>query len=394
MRILHVLDSVNAEVGGPSESVPGLADALMSHCDAVVVAAHDYACIGPARRARRAAMRLVESSKMVSRLHGLSTRFRRAVFEEAARVDVVHGHGVWIYANHVARTAAGRFSHPLVISTRGMLAPWSRKHLAWKKSIAWGLYARRDLDACAVFHATSTSEAEAIHALGFRQPVAVIPNGVQVPVAEDTVPRAVLEGDYPALKGKRWVLFLSRLHPKKGVSELIGAWRQVRGVELGWHLIVAGGDIDGYGKRYASEIETAGLSDSVTLCGRLDGERRSCALWNAELSVLPTYTENFGMAVAEALAHGVPVITTRQAPWGEVAERECGWWIETGADALAEALGSALAMAPDTLESMGRRGRELVAERYSWDAAAGKMADVYRWCLGGRGGNRPESMFV
>jgi glycosyltransferase involved in cell wall biosynthesis len=145
---------------------------------------------------------------------------------------------------------------------------------------------------------------------------------------------------------------------------------------------VAGPDLDGHGAEAFNHIRTLGLEARVTMTGMLQGESKASALGNAELFVLPTYSENFGQAIAEALSYGVPVITTRAAPWPDLQPRRCGWWTEVGERALRAALQESLRLSAGELEEMGARGRELVAGKYCWPEAGDKFVDAYRWALG------------
>jgi glycosyltransferase involved in cell wall biosynthesis len=267
-------------------------------------------------------------------------------------------------------------SAKIVVSPRGALSPWAMTHGSRLKRVMWPLLQRPSLRAAACFHATADAELHQIRELGFTQPVAVIPNGVDIPGSEPRKP-----DDF------RTLLFLGRIHPKKGVDTLLHAWHAVMGRFPDWRLKIVGsdavyGDASGY------------LTAMKTLSARLGLERVSfegphygAAKWDAygaaELFVLPSHSENFGMTVAESLAAGTPVVVTKGAPWAEIETHGCGWWIDGGAASLAAALDVALREPREALSARGAAGRAWVARTYSWTTVAANMRLVYQWLMGG-----------
>ena len=212
--------------------------------------------------------------------------------------------------------------------------------------------------------------------MGFRQPVAIIPNGIDIP----DLP--------PKISGKsRTLLFLGRIHPVKGLDMLLPAWNAVQDRFPDWRLRIVGPGNSGYlaeVQRMASELRL----ERIEFSGTLYGEQKWQAYHEADLFVLPTYSENFGMTVAEALVARTPAIVTRGAPWGGLEERSAGWWIDIGIDPLVACLEDALACPMGSLEEMGQRGRDWMEAEYSWAHVGQKMADTYRWILSG--GDKPE----
>ena len=238
------------------------------------------------------------------------------------------------------------------------------------KPAFWPLVQRPSLAAVTCWHATSETEYSDIRRRGFRQPVAIIPNGVDVP-------------DLPAKRdsASRTLLFLSRVHPTKGLDVLLPAWRAVQDHFRDWKLVIVGPDDGGYLpklQRLASDLGT----ERTHFAGPLYGIDKWTAYRDADLFVLPTYSENFGMAVAEALAAGTPTITTKGAPWEGLLKHRAGWWIDIGVDALVAALEEALATSVDTLRSMGERGRAWMMSEFSWNAIAEQVIQCYGWISG------------
>ncbi|MFZ4699311.1 MAG: glycosyltransferase [Candidatus Methylumidiphilus sp.] len=288
-----------------------------------------------------------------------------------------HDHGLWLPTNHVAATVARQLNIPLIISPHGMLEPWALNYRAWKKRLAWHLYQKRDLETAALLHATSKREAENLRKLGLRQPIAIIPNGTHLPEWRDLI--------FPK-QSPRKMFFLSRIHPVKGLLNLVQAWKMAR--PKGWKMVIAGPDEGGHQKIVEAAIHQAGLQDEFEFAGSVDGAEKEALYRSADVFVLPTFTENFGLVVAEALACGVPVITTKGAPWEGLLTHRCGWWIDIGVEPLVAALREATNLPPDTLREMGQRGRVYVEQNFGWSGIAQQMLSVYRWVLGQ--GEKPD----
>ncbi len=380
LRACQVVALINRDTGGPAVTVPRLASLLAGCGVESHLATLDYPELGPQTPISDVRVTSVPAGLLTRRLRGWSPDLAQRLNSLATGgLDLIHSHGLWMFPNLYARQAATRARLPLIISPRGMVEEWSLGRSRMKKFVAWNVFERRNLASARLFHATSAAEASSLRSLGLRQPIAVIPNGIDLPVINTIPARAVLEQKYPALVGRRWLLFLSRVHPKKGVSELLRAWGELAPRFADWHLIVAGPDPDGYGETTRLEALEQGIADRVTFTGMIAGAEKECVLGHADLFVLPTHSENFGIAIAEALAHGVPVITTTGAPWSELRETRSGWWIDLDQQALVGALDSALRLPSSGLREMGARGRALMEQKYSWPGAAQQMFATYLW---------------
>jgi glycosyltransferase involved in cell wall biosynthesis len=288
-----------------------------------------------------------------------------------------------MFPNLYARQAAVKNQLPLLISPRGMLESWSLKRSQIKKQLAWLLYEQTNIIKAHTLHATSVEEVNSIRRLSLQKPIALIPNGVHIPDFSKKTCREILVQSFPELAEKKWMLFLSRIHPKKGLDNLLQVWQKLATKFSDWHLVIAGPNQIGYQAQLQSLTVELALEKRVTFTGMLSGERKEAALWNTDLFVLPTHSENFGIAVAEALAHAVPVVTTKGAPWQDLSTYQCGWWIDNNQQALASALTEGMQMSSQERQSMGLNGRKLVETKYSWDSMAQEMASVYHWILGG-----------
>jgi glycosyltransferase involved in cell wall biosynthesis len=252
-----------------------------------------------------------------------------------------------------------------------MLEPWAWQYKAWKKRIAWYLFQYRDLQKTHVLHATAPSEAMNLREFFPKIPIVTIPLGVEFPPSLETS---------SSTSNQRTVLFLSRIHEKKGLLNLMEAWSRLN--TESWKLIVAGPDEGGYRTVVEQKAIQLGIIDDIQFTGAVEGEAKWNLYREADLFVLPSFSENFGIVVAEALASSTPAIVTKGAPWSDLKSYQCGWWIDIGISPLVEALREAMAMSQAQRTEMGQRGRKLVESKYTWQRAAEQMLDVYEWMLG------------
>jgi len=392
LKCCHIAGGLNRNVGGPAVTVSRLVEALAVQGCEVSIVTLDYPWEGPPPTVRQGRVIAVRRGRWTRGFGGWCPELRRRLSEFAAQeLHVIHNHGLWLFPNLYARQSALERMVPLVISPRGMLEDWSLRRSRAKKWLVWHLMEKRNLLSAAAFHATSAMEAESIRRVGFTQPIAVIPNGVEVP--DEPVPgRELLERRFPQLCQKKWLLFMSRLHPKKGLRELASAWGQLTPHFPDWQLLIAGPDEGGFRTEVQTALAASGGHRSTVFTGGLQGEDKSAALANSALFVLPTHSENFGVVVAEALAHGCPAIVTKHAPWPELISERCGWWIDWGDDALSRALTEAMTLSESERRVMGERGRRLIAERYNWQTTAAQMHKLYLWLSGS--GERPSCIAI
>ena len=394
MRVLHIISSLSRASGGPSRSSQGL---VAAECRAGVDA------------------RIYSFDNATPWIEGVPRSGLLNVDQQSLKqFDIVHIHGLWDLRLHDVAVKCREANVPYVIAPRGMLEPWSLQQKWLKKRIARCLYQDRDLVFAAALHATAESEAEQLRKLGFENPIIVSPNGVNVPNNFSHVERVE----------KRRVLFVSRMHPKKGVLELVEAWGEIFGEKVkvkgegggegklrgegeeGWMcelVYTVNGDFE---REYEAKVkkrilelgmsyqDTDGTIHSSTsplpspapnfiFTGALNDDEKWKAYARADLFVLPTYSENFGIVIAEALWAGMPVITTKSTPWKELEDRSCGWWIDIGVDSLTKAFEEGISLSDAERREMGLRGRKLIAGKYTWDAVVKAMVEGYGEVLNG-----------
>jgi glycosyltransferase involved in cell wall biosynthesis len=386
ISVFHTIADIRPQSGGTSRVVVDLADALGKQAS-IKPALVTQSLVGdPALPSLNPSVQRVIADAFSTNALRFGLPFRGAL-EKAIKdlgSSLIHSHGLWMPVNHWAARLARKHGIALIIQPHGMLEPWALNHKAWKKRIAMALFQHGDLMSAKALIATSLAEFDNIRKLGFRQPIAVIPNGVDLDVltSTDSVPA-------PHSAENRTVLFLSRVHPKKGLENLLRAWARLN--PSGWRLRIAGPDEGGHLQKIMQLAVELGIRNAVEYVGSVDGEHKSAIYRGADLFVLPTFSENFGVVVAEALAHGLPVITTHGAPWADLEIHGCGWWIDIGVAPLERSLREAMSLSDDERRMMGARGREYV-RRYDWDTIARQTAEVYRWVLDQ--GDKPECVIT
>lgn len=276
--------------------------------------------------------------------------------------DFVHVHGMWSpVLRSVASWSCRRGIH-LIWSPHGMLTPWALGQHRLAKRYLWWRWQRKALSSARYIHVTSAAEREDVSRLGVDVPCIESPLGVDMVYTREQIKN--IKAQSRRETGLRTILFLSRVQKKKGLLNLVEAWKVVR--RPGWRIVIAGPDEGGYWQVVRRRIEELGLTSDMLYVGEVSGDRKNRLYASADVFVLPTFSENFGSVVIESLANGTPVITTKGAPWSELETRRCGWWIDLGVGPLAETLARMMAMSDMERDAMGSRGFEWVASRYAW----------------------------
>lgn len=381
-KVIQVVPSIGAESSGPSYSVPAMCRGLQSAgCE---VSLHFVGTM-PKRRFRFPVF-AYKAHRFPHSALGRSPEMLSALQRECNSAQIIHNNSLWMMPNIYPAIAKRGTNCKLVMQPRGTLSEYALSRSKWKKRlIGWcGQYAA--LRAADMWVATAESEYEDIRRAGYAQPVAILPNGIDLPT-DDIVGRNV-----KGCGGRRRMFFLSRIHPKKNVEMLLRCWAGLEGKFPDWELSIVGPDKN---NAYADNMKV--LAKRLGCChvrfeGEINGGAKYKFMAESDCEILPTHSENFGMVVAESLACGTPVICSHGAPWSGLDLNGCGWWIPTSESDFRHCMSNVMRMPREALAEMGMNGREWMARDFSWDAIGHEMALAYKWLC--EGGEKPSCVRI
>ncbi len=394
MKIGFLVSSVSREAGGLFQSVRGLAKS-------VACASASARIFGI--RDERSAVDLqewqplsVETSRPQFRAWGYSNQLVPALL--GADLDILSTHGLWKYCSVASQRWHRRTGRPYIVHPEGMLESWALQNAKWKKRIAALLYEDRHLRGATCLRALCEAEAQSIRSYGMRNPICVIPNGIDLP---ELVESSTLESESPVFRtfaqGRRIFLYLGRLHPKKNVANLVRAWKQILdshpSTRASWVLAIAGWFQSGYEeklKHLAADLDTAATPDlaSIAFLGPRFGTEKNECYRACDAFIMPSLSEGLPITVLEAWAHAKPVLMTPECNLPEGFAAGAALQIGTGPEEIAAGLRQVIEMSDDDRRAMGNRGRNLVETKFSWSRIGEQMCSVYEWVLGG--GALPE----
>lgn len=358
MKVLHYIPSIDQTAGGTTTYMQLLASELGKLCE-LHIATH---------RSDSPVEMMHCQVHYINRsiLSGMKKEWEKLLNE--LQPDIVHINCCWMPQCAYAQKWAQALEYKVVLTPHGMLEPWIiRRNYWWKKLPALWLYQKKAVQRADHLHATAESEKANLLNLRYNPRIAVIPNGIEIN-------KIRLKESW---KRNREILFLSRIHVKKGIDLLIEAIAQLKEELKGYRILIAGEGDKSYIQILKRKTQELGVSEQVQLISGVYGSEKWKRFQQADLFVLPSYSENFGIVVAEALASGAPVLTTKGTPWQELETQGCGWWIELSVDEIVKALRAFINTSETTLEMMGRNGRKLVEEKYSIEAVAQLMLNLY-----------------
>jgi poly(glycerol-phosphate) alpha-glucosyltransferase len=297
--------------------------------------------------------------------------------------DLVHLHALWMYPSWASLQWSRRTRRPHVVTINGMLDDWALNNSRWKKRIAGWLYENANLREAACLQVNTEPERRAVRDYGLDTPVCTIPNGVSLP-PRDVPSTPPWTNEVPP--DQRVLLFLGRIHPKKGLDILIDAWRRFQhthgDVAKDWTIAVVGWDDGGHIDRLRRQADDAGCASDIRFLGPLFGQEKHAAFHHADAFVLPSHSEGLPMAVLEAWSHRLPVVMTPGCNLPEGPARHAALEVEPTPEEVADGLLTLCQMDPEERRAMGDRGRALVEERFTWPRVAEHMYDVYQWVSG------------
>lgn len=381
MKICIFTTSIDKKGGGPSRSVPILARGLsLNGVETTLLTG----------RSDEMNSHLIDGSLVSLKIfeHDITNKKLEQILLEG-NFDVIHGQNLWAPLYNRMAKIARKHNIPYMVTPRGCLEPWAYKGQGLirnlKKKIAMLLYQKEDLQKASCILATAKMEADNIRALGITAPIAIIPNGIDI----SEYKCRTLEDK---IKVKKQILFLSRIHEKKGIEFLISVWEQLQRQYPDWNVVIAGNGEEAYIQQLKALITSKGLQNCVEIIPPVFGEDKHKLYCESSLFVLPTYSENFGMVVAEAMSCGVPVITTNGTPWQELNEKHLGWCIDLSLENLANTISAAIDLGQDKLFELGQRCSKHIHNTYQYTEVAAKNKAVYEWIV--NGGDKPEYVDV
>lgn len=384
MKVLTFITSISLKGGGPSRSVPMLVKGLAEvGVDITLMTFRSEDMNTHALEGTPAKLKVWEDGTTAREIED---------FILSEQFDLIQLQSLWAKSYHVVALIARKHNIPYIITPRGMLEPWSLSQKKWKKKLALMFYQMKDLQKAACIFTTAEMEAQHVRELGVNAPMSVIPNGIET---DGYACRTSLEGV------KKQILFLSRVHVKKGIEILIDAFCKLRaegGVFKEWSVVIVGNGEDDYIESLKRKVDELELEDCIKILPPVFGEAKTKLYQESSLFCLPSYSENFGMVIAEALSCGVPAITTNGTPWqllnGDYAtmgasldmlgeDKRTGWCIDLSVKNLERTLREAMAMSPAALYEMGQRGSKMINENFNYRSVALKTKCLYEWIVNG-----------
>ena len=377
LKVVHTIPSLKTQAAGPSYSVVRLCQSM----NALGIQNSLFALDDDKRSAEHNFVQLFPEGVGPRRL-GRCPKMRDEIWRLANQnqLDLIHNHSLWMMPNVYPGEIARKKGIPLLIAPRGTLSSYAFKSGSWIKKIFWPLVQKPVLTEAHCFHATAFHEYEDIRAMGFKQPVAIIPNGIDVPAKKEE-----------KSPDSRVVLYVGRLNPIKGLEVLLQSWQKVSLTHTDWSLKLVGPDNNGYLaklQKIASDLDLK----RCEFIGPVYGSNKYRMISAADLLVLPSFSENFGVVVAEALASSTPVITTFGTPWTDLPNKKAGWCVEANVTGITEGLNLAMDCDRSTLQKMGEKGKVWMDRDFSWSSVSKKTFETYSWIIDG--GEKPEHVFI
>lgn len=371
MKILHVVSSVFKNGGGTSEVVPRLCRALQESGESITIAAHWAAEISDtAKDAIKAGVKYEGNSRRdrwLPRSLGYSSAFGKLLPRLVAESDIVHIHCLWQLAGWMASREARKQRKPYVVMPHGFLEPERLKVSRWKKRIMGTFIDRPMLDHATAVIATSESEADGIRQYGVKRPIHIMPIGLDMENYKVST-----------CKGQT-LLYFSRITPIKGLDMLANVWGQID--RNGWKLLIVGPDDRGYTDEMKRLFAKTCPKESYEFRSPVFGAEKFNLLSSVDAFILPTRSENWSIAVAEAMVSGLPVVCTKGAPWGCLNDVNAGWWVDISEDGLRQGLSEMMKLAPEERIAWGQRGRRWCEQHLSWGQIAEDMRSCYSRCM-------------
>jgi glycosyltransferase involved in cell wall biosynthesis len=393
IKILNIIENLDDTYGGPAKSVPYMCKYLSEEnldTDILSIKLHK------------------KEENVIVKKYNLNWKTFDYIFSKKFRYSlglksyitdlaknekklILHNHNLWNYISYISYRISKKHKTHLVTSIRGSLYQWSLNQSIYKKKLAWIIFQKKALENASCIHVTEINELKAVRELGIKTPIALIPNGINLNEFSKLKSSKNAKESLNLETKKKYILFMSRLHPKKGLEYLVNSWIDLANNYKEWILLIVGPEYD---KEYVNNIKTkihqSGIQNRVIFKGMLEGQNRLDAFASSNLFVLPSHSENFGISIAEAMASKIPVITTHGTPWSEINDYKSGWWVELTKKNIHDALNSALKIDQKELDLKGLKGYKLI-QKYEWKYQANKMKDLYEYLI--NNGSKPDFIY-
>jgi len=385
MKILHVIANLASRYGGPPKACFEMAKATarLGHDISIFTTNQD----GPTRLRVPIGQILYKGDVKIKYFPIQKPRFWGFSFPLAIELkkvikcfDIVHIHSLYLFHGMISGYYCRRYNVPYLIRPHGTLDPFIYKRHRFRKSLMEFLFEQQNFNYAHAIHFTTEEEMKLATTsnLMLKPKGIVVPLGIELSEYKNLPEYGTFRAKYPEINGKKIILFLGRINFKKGLEILIKAYSKITNLRSDVHLVIAGPDNNGFEKRVKEWLKDKALLDRTTFTGMLYGKEKLSVLRDADAFVLPSYSENFGLSVIEAMACGLPVIISdRVNIWGEVSKKGAGKVIPCDGNQLAKSIIELLDN-KDLAKHMGLKGKALVSDHFEWSKIASKLENVYR----------------
>ena len=382
MKITHVIGIFSPEHGGPVVSLTNyVAGQVAAGLTVRVRTIEGYPDVSPAIRLPAPVDQRVFPVGWPAKM-GRSAALSQQMAREDSP-DIYHLHGAWLRVMYYGYREANRRKKPYLVQVNGSYQPYDLRRKPWRKRLFRLWFQDRIFHEATCLHVNSLKEALELKQMGFKRPMVVIPAGFHVAEAKKNLALLPAAGVWPELEDRPFFLYLARVHPNKGIGLLLEAWAQLAKEFPEHKLVIVGTGEPDYVAQYRLQAKRSGIGDRCLWKGYVSDLEKTWAYAHASFYCLPSFTENFGNTVQEALGFGTPVLTTTETPWTELERLGCGWIAEPTTASLGTKLAAALRTTEKERRTMGELGRLYIEQEFSLDSVIAKQVATYQWLLGG-----------
>lgn len=375
MRLISIIENLANEYGGPANSLPNLLNSLKKEL-AIESVIYSISWADCERNFYVERFKIPWVNCKSSGLNKIrySRELKKKLVNDVESDDIIFSNNLWNYPAYLAFKLSKNKAVPHIVSIRGALYPWSISQGRWRKKLAWYFFQKKALQNASLIHVTCKDEMNAVRNLGIKTPIALVPHGIDFEEHQSLVLKETALKSLNLDLGKKYVLFMSRLHKKKGLDLLLDIWVKISKKNPDWCLLIVGPDYSDYSSKISELSTKYNLTDNIKVLGMLTGQEKINAFSCSDFFVLPSYSENFGVVIGEALASGLPVVTTTGTPWSDIKVNVCGKYIELTRENLNDALLEMMKLNQSELSLMSNNAKNLIKRDYSWSKQSLKFS--------------------